>query len=700
MLTDDKKMHRTAQLVFVESAAGSGSPPSFGEWLPVYDAKVDRIVLSTGSTPDKVTIWFPARRWNDRSFGIPPLNFGDKIRITVSGEYIFEGFIVSHPSDFSGGNKNKGSAFERNAIVAVDYTWLLKSTCPIFGQLARGPDDYNNFGTDSQSPKDSYIILGGRRTTFNKDGRPNKDPYEATVLNVSTPLFADPDIGEYWTAGDMVRYVLCGEYNLASDYYDFGDPADLAGLDHADFNTVLNDMTVGGLNIIDALDIICDAIGWSFRLDYDTGSPQLVFYKLGVAAEYTRSSTVPTILHQLHAPAENEDISTAIAAGSKMLWSMRLVEDIGNLVNRPIGLGAPHRFEFTAELVPGWLDSELVPDTADSNEHLFLTEADLQKETDPDQHSYYKNYHPRGSTFNRTAGRRWCLNESGRYSGGSYDRGTPFDFTTVIESKYTKLAGKRNYAPYNRRLLPCITIDPASKNSVGIKVEFSFDGGSTWQVVKGPISPLKDECGIYIDQANLAEISDKEEGSISGGTLDGVELNYWTSLCDDKVNSRVFKNGAWNTRCRVTASVQMDQRLLRTVQRDPISASPFHHSQIYDLSKKYFLQKRTASSGFDSGTLSAWNRDDSDYFDTHIESIRKTCQDSSVSGSFTLDRLWPNTFKTGDCIEKLTGRAYDLAASLGSKTVYPEIVRIIILPDKQRQMLITRDLRFAEVRLI
>jgi len=53
----------------------------------------------------------------------------------------------------------------------------------------------------------------------------------------------------------------------------------------------------------------------------------------------------------------------------------------------------------------------------------------------------------------------------------------------------------------------------------------------------------------------------------------------------------------------------------------------------------------------------------------------------------------------GDSIEKIEGRDYPLKSSYGERTVYPEIIQIIYMPEQQKTKLITRDLRFAEVPL-
>jgi len=705
---DSTALSRTAQLMTVECRIGSGSPPVYGPWRPVWGAKVDRIEINAGGRPSLATVWFPDLRW-DAPTG---LAYGDMLRIRYGWTIIFCGFITTRMSDFSGGSEQAGSAYERNAIVCQDHRWLLGATCPVFGQLARGADDYSGYAQyGTQYPLNSYVWLTGCRAIFNADGKPNRDPEPLNIGNFQVPIFADPDIGQAWTARDMLSYVLSPFYNQAYRYLPIDDVTALPGISHPDWDTQLNHIVVDGLNVIEAVVHICNNLGWSFREDYlPDGSISLRFYKLGAAAAYARSDYNPTILHWLHAPAPDESVAAAITQGRKMLWSMSLAEDVARLVNNPWGLGAVDQFEFTAELVPAWLDADLVPDeSGDKYDWLYLTEADLQLTSIApyaNGYTYYRYYHPRGAEFRRSVGRKWALNESGRYTAGSYDRGGPFDFTAVIPPEYVIDGwGARMFAPFNRRLLACLTADKDSLNSVGIKVEFSFDGGATWQVIPASISSLKDECGIYIDETNLAEMADQAESSFDEGQFEEMPINYWTSLCDDKLNERSFKTGQWHTRVRITASLQMDQRLCRQAPPTPASGSPFHQSQIYDFSEKYGLKKRTASSTFCATDLPVWNVNDSDFFDRHLDAVRDANDDMSISGRFTLERLWLGggngfvDFMPGDCIEQITGRQYGLSTSFGGATLYPEIISIIYLPDRQKMQLITRDLRFADVML-
>ena len=712
-IADSKNLARGARFLVVEARRGSGSPPVFEQnWQPIWDAKVDRITINKDKKPSIATIWFPNLRWQESK----GLSWGDMVRIRTDEPQpakrtiVFCGFITGYQSGFTGGNEQKGSSYERNAIVCQDHRWLLATTSPILGQIVRGPDDYWAYGLPDQSPKaDSYIWATGKRAIFNADGRPNR---AVTLLQLSTcdvPIFDDPDFAVPWSARDMLRYVLSPLYNMAYRYLPIPDPNQLTGLNHTDFDKVLTHIVVDTLNVIEAVALICSHLGWGFREDYaNDGTINLVFSKVAGATGYVRNEKTPVILHRLHAPAVGETIDTAVSQGKKMIWSMDLAEDISAVINNPFGMGAPDRFEFTAELVPAWLDSYLVPDTTETNANLFFTESELQLLTDPNSKSYYKFYHPRGSIFQREVGRKWSLNESGKYSiAGTYDRGMPYDFSTVIPPEYILNGdGKRLFAPFNRRLLPSLTVDYDILNTVGIRVEFSFDGGSSWQIIPASIASLTDECGIYIEEANLAELADQAGGTISGGDLDGIALNFWTSLADDKLNSRSFKNGDWQTRIRITASVQLDLRLLRKSSIDVrASGSPFLHSAVYDFSEKYGLAERTESSYFSQTDLPAIERGTADWLSKHLGGIRRANQDMSISGQFTLERFWLGDgrgqpdFAIGDCIEAITGRAYSLSASLGPGVVYPEIVQIIYLPDRQKMKLITRDLRFAEVLL-
>ena len=615
---------------------------------------------------------------------------------------VFVGIVTSKFKQFSGN-------YERNAVKCLDIRWLLHTTSPIFGQVARGPDDFEKYGTDEQVIiEGAWTFLSAQRCIFNPDGKPNRDPVDLIItstdiegmedkeqMTANIPIFCDPGSGEAWTAKQMLTYIMSPAYNLIFSHLPIFDPSQIPTLNHSDWNKKLYNINIDGLSILEAIDLICRHIGWTFRLSSNIYYVAFFeFYKPGKASGYSRSSEEPTIQHELCVPAVGTGVKGAVIAGNKLLAFMVFEEDVSDVINNPWAIGSPHRFEFTAKLVPAWLDSQIEVDT----DNLYFTEAALQKETNPEQYAYYRYYHVRGSQHLRTAGRKWSLNESGIYTGGEFNRGIPFDFTTIVPEEYIMYIRKEGdtkkaYAPYRRQLLPCLTLDKEHLNSIGIIVEFSFDEGSTWQIIPCSIIPLSDECGIYIAEENLCEMVDQNEGIISGGILDGEQLNYWTSLCDDIAESRSFKAGEWKTRVRITASVQMDQRIFHESGRQPSSALSYESVSMYDFSDKYGHSKRTESSIFVNHWLTAPAVDSTETIKAHINAIRDANQDISISDQFILDRLWLGDgagqpdFMVGDTIKSITGRDYNLSTA-------PEIIKVVYLPEKQQTELITRDSRY------
>ena len=680
------------EVLYVQISFALGSPPNFSGWVDMFDAKIESIVENMNATPSEATFWFPDARWNDDA-GILT---GDKVRIlsAVSGAVVFEGFVTKELRQFSGGNE-QGGKYERLAYSCLDYRWLLSVSTKIYGQFSRSKDDYSDAAMTN--PLDNAQTgYSGRRCVFNAEGHPNKSFDDLQRDGVGYPIFGfNIETDDYWYAGDMLKYILSPLCILVNVYMPI-DINNIEGLDHEDWNQYIGTISVEGLSVAAAMQAICKHIGWAYRIDLSDGVPKLVLFKPGSGTQHQLFAPAPS---ELKESASDSQIKQAVAADKKLLWSAQFDMDIENVNNWLIYLGSKQRVEFTAELVPGWLDSDLVPDESNSFANLFFTEAELAEMTTPNAHTFYRYYHSSGSLFKGDVGRIWVLNETGKYTGGDYDRGYPFDWGTVFPAKMGfDQSGNALYGPFARQLLPCLTANKYTRDSVGIKVEFSFDSGQTWHILPVGINSLSDRCGIIIVDPNLAEIKPKGELTITtpfgDSELEDEELNYWTSLCADKLDGNSFKLGEWNTRVRVTASVELDQRIYGTIQ--PLnSGSPFYQIDVFDCSGEFFHDARDDSSTFKTSDLPVYERDDSKKFKAYLEKLRDTLQDRSVSGQFTFGQLWFD-FKIGDSIAKIDGRNFNLKTRIGSNTMAPEIVQIIHLPQKQQTKLITRDLRYSE----
>lgn len=706
-MSDKTQLVRTAEPMLVSfrrwTAMGYET-----EWQTIPAARPASITLNAGGRSNEATLLFPTLRWHEDF----DLKAGDLVQITTTAATpitVFVGFLTSRRVGFSGGD-DSGGGFERNAAVCLDYRWLYNTTSPIFGQVARGVDDYTDFGTPQQSPiVNQATLMSARRTIFNPDGRANRDPVELDISNweqrpgaaQDVPIFCSVDnaAAAFWTARQMIRYLLNPYYNRNWEVFPIPDPAAMIGIEHTDFDAVLSGVVCDGLGAIDAVMTVLDQIGWSMREDYLGGGAYWVFYKPGAATGTARSADQPTILHELYAPPVGSAITAAVAAGKKLCFIGEAVTDAAAVVNNPLGLGAPDRFEATFELVPAWQDSA-IPATLDPP---YVLDADLPD--DPDEVEYFRKFHSRGADFMRDVGRKWALNEAGQYSDtGTYDRGVPFDFSDVISAAHLTdpVTGRRMYGPFARTFLPALSYDAESLNSAGILVELSFDGGTTWEPFEGVVENLPGECGIRIAEPNLADILSKHTLFAEGGG----DVNYWSSLFADRESGRSFKGGQWLTRVRVTATVQMDQRIMYYAEPSGRSGSPLHHTRVFDFTDRYVRSSRAISSVFYDMGLPAFEADESDVLASHLDLLRAVNEDASINGRFVLDRLWVAAaddvdagvpcFRVGDGITQIAGRDYSLLASYDGQTpVYPEVVQIIYDIERQAQTLITRDLRLA-----
>lgn len=702
---DAKKLSRQAQFLVVEIARGFGEPPYHGEWQPLYNAKVESIIENMNATPSEATFYLPGTRWD----ADVDIHFGDKIKITyyaldsegLSKENIlFVGFVTRRLQQFSGGTA-QGGKYERLGFHCLDIRWLL-STLPIYGQIGIGAGDEDDAGFPIEG---KFTHFTGRRCVFNPDGLPNRFSSGITYEAKNQPCFLNPDpLDEYsifWNWEDMARYIL-GPVVLqtAAEYIDLDAEEIFEAIpmtpDRADWIKIPKNISIEGLNPISALQLICKRIGWAFSLSYTKDSKQTEYAQI-VLFKPGKSETK----HKLYSPPAHEPggdmnpAADAVAAGKIIVAAAQFEEDISNVVNTPYMLAAPKRVEFTAELVPAWLDSDLVPDTSDDNANLFITESDLQTIENPSQYSFFRNYHLESSAVKRDVGRIWSLNETGKYSlNTTYNRGEPFDLSTILPADYAyDENGKKAYGYYDHALLPCLSM--ILQNSINPLVEFSFDAGVTWHRIACAIVPMEKECGIQILEHNLSEIKPKNIETITSGDLEGIELNYFTSLAKDKLAGGEFNT--WQTRVRVTASIQLEQRL-HTQLLPSGSGSPFYQADVIDVSNNFFKQARHTSSQFSAANMPANERDDYEEFSEYIDKLRKTLQDTAISGRIVLDRLWLGTFNIGDSIEGIEGRDYSFKTSLGSQELYPEIVQIVYLVQKQKMQIITRDLRFSENR--
>jgi len=635
----------------------NGPKFKYNSWHRARDISAVSIRLHAGAKPSTATLTLPEARIEDDL----PFDHGDQVRIELDGQTKFSGFLVSHHPSCAAGD-SVSNPQERVSLLCLDHRWLLATCCTIDGSIYRTVDDYDGSGDPIS---DSAAWLSGRRCIFNAGGDPDMSQHSYTdPEDFTIPIFAaDSETAKFWTAGDMIDYLTSSTYNFAHPIVSTGGMGS---------DTVLLNQIVDSLNLADAIDRIAKQAGYTWYLAYDSdGTADIEFVQIGSGPSRT-----------VHLPARDSNAGD-IAGTDVVLRAFEYDNSITNVINTPIGIGSPNRIEFTAQLVPAWNDENL---NYTVGADMFLDDPAIYALTDPNTNSYYQRYHPSGSAFRPDVCRKWVLNEAGAYTAEPYNRGDAFDFRDAIDpALITDSDDLALFAQVRRHLL-----SPLEDRQ--IVVEFSFDGGSTWQVLPGTIRVLDDEFGIYIAEYNLANIAPPAAGMVAdSGDWSEVPLNLFTSLCEDHANSGDWTNG-WYTRVRVTASVQMDTRL-RDVSDSSSNASPYEHSAIFDMSERYGYASRAASSVYADNVYTNANttiKDDSYYLAGHLASIRYANQDASISGFFTTVGLAVD-FNPGDVIPHIAGR--NIPLNTGGRSVY--VIEITHDLTTQSTTILTRDRRYS-----
>jgi hypothetical protein len=709
-------------------------------WLWVPKAVCPQVVLNEGATPSAATITITGAQWNDNT----AFDLGDTIKIEKvvrdqegTSSLLFYGVITAWTPRFQGGNEQqKGDevseyfaqcpkyVLAKNDVVHGKYM-LAQSAYPLAGawDIASG-----NPAPDDTSKR---VLADVSRCIFNEDGIGDEGEY-TTDLTPDSPVegqvyftasnFSRIDTPTLWTAESIIVYILSNYTDpVASKLWTPQVlPSQSAGLDHDDWDTVINNVVCEQLNVIDALVYVAGLIGWQYRMDWFYRSANThgigldhVFFKPGAATLGKRTSHDLTILHALYGNtgAQNQ---TDIAAGKSVPHSGNMIVDIEPVINNTTALARPKVSEITVELVPGWVQSgtgaiNLLID--DDTDPLMLEDKDIEDlikaGTNPNTRMVYARHHIDGSSFDayHAAGRLWALNETGRYSVSAYDRGDPTDTAALVTG-----ADRDNTAYLFRKVSECLTKD--GDEHIKYYAEFTVDAGTTWHTLHNyGVRLLESEWGLYITEANLANI--KLSGVTTAGTngiydgdtadtTDGKEVNYWTALVKDGEVPLDFKAGEWNVLVRLTASIVLDARLsLDTVISD--SGSPFAQTRVFEY-KGFETRIQESSSRFDGTTAYT--------VDTNDDLVALTAQQAIVdeantqrahSSHFAFPVIHDSDgdginrrvrFLPGDCIKHIVGRNISFEGSDGK---FARITQVTYAPEIAETTITLSDLRVAQV---
>ncbi len=152
------------------------------------------------------------------------------------------------------------------------------------------------------------------------------------------------------------------------------------------------------------------------------------------------------------------------------LWKAEIVTRTRPRKPGVLAIGQKKRFEVTLQLQPGWDPLDETSRWRDTSRELASPGARLE--------SVY---------------RRWVLNEHGAYSRPPLALDAT-DLSTISAEDFQEVKA--------RRWLPCISCDALGR-SLGVVVEVSTDGGSTYAPWPGRVRVSREQCAIFLDDPSL-----------------------------------------------------------------------------------------------------------------------------------------------------------------------------------------------------
>ena len=403
-----------------------------------------------------------------------------------------------------------GSDGETVEIIARDFSASLKRVT-VYGQRVSSSDN-------------STLLLADVDTVFNPDGQPNASPSPVNVNGQSYVTFcAEPSQSGFWSYTEVIAYLLC-------EYLPLGQlhTPSIQQLRALTDNQIVRDLDVTGLNLAEAIQRCCKRLGLRFKF-----VPRLVPTGPRQAMVFYRDDTGRRI--ELNCQPVGQQLSTS----KTNIAALHSEKDFWPVTHKYIGQGDFKVYEATFELIKAW-----DPADADTDYEKF------SPSTNPD---FYKV---------RDVYRKWCLNETGNYTGAPYNQGPAFDFSKVFQSS--------NFAYRRRRFWPALTTDKQAR-SLGYYLQVSYDDGQHWWQYLHAFSNLLDECGVWLSS-------------------DQLDVDTWVAALKGVL------------KFRMTASVISDERLSCMVTDGPVNSVAPVVEHIVTLPRQFKFRKVSHQSMFASSS--------------------------------------------------------------------------------------------------
>jgi hypothetical protein len=689
-MSDETGRSRTTQtlVAMLETSPGSGvyavdDRMSVEEVTLGSDERLSRARISVRLDAEFDTAAARSRYAADHRVVVKTLeeDFGSEIAL-------FEGYPPVQEAGWSGGPGSGAESFGFTARSVYEQLSRARRSW-IYGRRMRNGEIDDALQSKPAEWQGRSVLVEALPCAFNLDGANNCSPVPLTVtlpdgsaraIHIFT--YDDDPTGIPWTYAAAIRYlvwfyaprqgpVLEGNVFTVTDALVSGT-ALVAGSEHLieRLLTRVDTLNCEATNLVESLMLLGESAGVHVTVDtIATGPSVRSQFRVWAAGDNERRQ-LHLVRGGQHADGtprfDASSLSAADVFRANEVAAADIRWDCARIVNAPIVLGGVKRYEMTVPLVPGWTPTALLDNVSPSDlvlakETALLPEQVAELGAIVEQSPWYRRYHREGSEFaaNRYVGRRWVLNEDGRFDGATYNRNAPFDdyqpfdFSTVTDDD---IGRRGTWSRRSRVLEPTITRTELGAR-FGVLVEVSFDNGATWHPPIGRVRVLASPTGVVFEVVNPTEVTPPG--------IDPLAQNMWYAIIDQTF------------RVRVTALVAGDDRLVAAPPvEDTVTPTLQTTSRIVDRSRDFKFALRAGT----VNVLAATNPnavdievDDTDAIGRFADSLRRSLQDRRVIASPVIP--WLDTaFAIGDEIEKVRGRGVSLTTREDGRTLGPVVV--------------------------
>lgn len=603
---------------------------------------------------------------------------------------LFEGYPPTQEAGWRGG---PGDAEETYGFLATHVYERLSREREgwIYGRRMRSGEIVDGLVGDPVTWGGRSVLVEGLPCVFNLDGAKNCAPTPLQVTGAdgvarAIHLFTydDDSNGIAWSYLNALRYLLWfyvprggpmfvdALLSATEAYVPVG--VGTAGGDGSALLTSLvgacETLNLEATNLVEALSLLADSAGVHVTAETAAAGAGVRSQFRAWAAGDAAGKRLHLVRGGVHADGTPRfDPSTLSADDVKRVndvaRAMIRWQD-GRIVNAPLVIGEVKAYEMTVPLVPGWepavlLDNVAPPDRAAAKDAALLPDQVAKLGAGAESASWFQKYHRAGSQFvqHRFVGRRWVLNEDGRFDAATYNRNAPFDayqpfdFSTVTSPGITRRGA---WARRSRALRDTITRTELGA-TFGVHVEISFDGGATWFQPTGPVQVLTGPTAILFDADNPTQITPPG--------VDPAEQNLWYALIDQTF------------RVRVTAVMEGDERLIGSSGPvDPASPTLRTTSRIvYDPRTYQYVTRQGTTDVLATVNPSATDleRIDSERANAAAIGIARRESDRRILATPAVPWL-DRTFSIGDAIEQVRGRGISFVTRTEGRSRGPSVV--------------------------